>query len=602
MKYKLIAPINENYSPLEQILTNRGIEYNNIHHYINTSDDDINSPLLLNEDKLIKGMYELLKVIKNKLKAVIIVDCDVDGYTSAAILINFLYEVFPFWTENYLTWIHHSNKQHGLDDCIEEIIEKKYSLVICPDSGTNNIEEHKKINDYGGKVLILDHHLLEGEESRYAVIINNQIEKYPNKELSGCGITWQFCRYFNSKLSEELRIDVDRYLDLVALGLVGDMMSLKSIETKHLINKGFKPENINNPFIYGMWKKNEFKLGDHITGIGAAFYIVPFVNAITRSGTSEEKEVVFNSMLDMKAYQKINSSKRGEKDKKETIIEQAIRICSNVKRRQTKLQNEAMEYFEKLLEEKKDQESRDKVILVTLDKENVINKNIAGLIANKVMGNYKKPCCILTRHEEESNEKSNDKKIFYQGSARGCEKVGILNFKDICERTNVTEWTIGHQNAFGLKILKENLPIFIERTNEMLKDISDESIYYVDYIYINDDIKPNDILEIAKMEYYWGKDIEEPLIAIKSLNLSKEMITLMSPDKSPTLKFSLNNGINLIKFNSSEEEYEKLVRNNFISLDIIGKCNCNTWNGIDYPQILIDCYEIVNFKKVSDYF
>ena len=66
------------------------------------------------------------------------------------------------------------------------------------------------------------------------------------------------------------------------------MMSMISKETKHLINKGLKPENIHNPYIYEMWQKNKFKLGEHITSIDAAFYIVPMINAIQRSGTIEE--------------------------------------------------------------------------------------------------------------------------------------------------------------------------------------------------------------------------------------------------------------------------------------------------------------------------
>ena len=44
----------------------------------------------------------------------------------------------------------------------------------------------------------------------------------------------------------------DEYIDLAALGNCGDMMSLKSIETKHIITKGFRNENIKNPFIYGL--------------------------------------------------------------------------------------------------------------------------------------------------------------------------------------------------------------------------------------------------------------------------------------------------------------------------------------------------------------
>ena len=75
------------------------------------------------------------------------------------------------------------------------------------------------------------------------------------------------------------------------------MMSLRSFETRYLITKGFKKENIKNPFIDYMIEKNEFPLSkaDYVsadtemacTSMGAAFFIVPFVNAITRSGTIE---------------------------------------------------------------------------------------------------------------------------------------------------------------------------------------------------------------------------------------------------------------------------------------------------------------------------
>ena len=74
-------------------------------------------------------------------------------------------------------------------------------------------------------------------------------------------------------------------------------MSLRSFETRYLITKGFKKENIKNPFIDYMIEKNGFPLSkaDYIsaepemacTSMGAAFFIVPFVNAITRSGTIE---------------------------------------------------------------------------------------------------------------------------------------------------------------------------------------------------------------------------------------------------------------------------------------------------------------------------
>ena len=184
----------------------------------------------------------------------------------------------------------HESKQHGLSDCIDHI-SNYYSLVICPDSSSNDYEYHDILFHKGIGVLVLDHHLAD-KISNNAIIINNQLSNYPNKELSGVGITWQFCRYIDSILKNNY---ADNYIDLVALGLCADMMSLRSFETRYLITKGFRQENINNPFIEYMIDKNSFPLSkaDYqssdpsmaCTSIGAAFFIVPFVNAITRSGT-----------------------------------------------------------------------------------------------------------------------------------------------------------------------------------------------------------------------------------------------------------------------------------------------------------------------------
>jgi single-stranded DNA-specific DHH superfamily exonuclease len=47
--------------------------------------------------------------------------------------------------------------------------------------------------------------------------------------------------------------------------------------------------------------KNEFSLQGNITPFGVAFYIAPYINAVTRCGSQEEKLLLFESMLDFKA-------------------------------------------------------------------------------------------------------------------------------------------------------------------------------------------------------------------------------------------------------------------------------------------------------------
>jgi single-stranded-DNA-specific exonuclease len=584
MKYKLIKPVNSKYSALEQVLTNRGVSYEDIPHYINTTDEDINSPLLLGEAQLLIAAKILISCISKQQYVVVVVDADCDGFTSSALLINYLYEAFPAWTQEYIRWIIHEGKQHGLSDCYDYIIEQHFALAIVPDAGSNDYSYHAQLKENNIPVIVLDHHEAE-YASEDAIIINNQLSDYPNKNLSGVGITYQFCKYIDSLLNKNY---ADKFLDLVALGNTADMMSLQSIETKHLINKGFEPENIHNPFIYNMWQKNQFKLGEHITSWGAAFYIAPFVNAMVRSGTQEEKELLFESMLSMKAFDMIPSNKRGHKlGEEEQRVEQAIRTCTNVKNRQTRAQDAGMEFLENKIAE--DNMLEHKVLLFLIEP-GQIDRNIAGLVANKLMARYQRPCCVLTRVEE-------DNEISYQGSARGCDQVGVTHFKDICAGTGLTLFTAGHQGAFGLGIREQDINDFVAATDEALKDMPSEALYYVDYIYEGNEVNPQNILDIAEMDGFWGKDLEESLIAIKGLKVTKDMVTLMSPDRTPTLKIVLPNKVSIIKFGSSQEEYNKIATDGYVKIDLVGKCNRNEWNGYVNAQILLEDYEIVDSSK-----
>ena len=614
MNCQLIKPINENYSAIEQVLTNRGLEYKDLYHYLHTTDEDINSYLLFNEEVLKSAAAKLIGCIAHGSNAIVIVDSDCDGFTSSAVLINYLHDLFPAWVENNLTWFLHSGKQHGLSDFPFDTIDQ-YQLFLIPDASSNDYEYHSSLREAGKDIIVLDHHEAE-KVSKDAIIINNQLCDYPNKHMSGVGVVWQFCRYLDNLLNKDY---ANKYLDLVALGMDADMMSMKSIETKHLINKGF--EQVQNPFFSAMAEKNAYSMNNEITPISVAFYIAPYVNAITRSGTMEEKNIVFQSMLKFKAFEKILSNKRGRKPgEMEALYVQAIRTATNVKNRQTRAQDKGLEFLENMIE--KNNLLDNKVLLFLLEPGD-IDRNTAGLIANKLMAKYQRPCCILTKVTEisggdmmplkdgdtEIKFNPTELKVSYQGSARGCDKTGITKFKDICEQTGCIMFAEGHQGAFGLgihsyiegvseEVANENIIQFIEKTNEILKDASDEAIYYVDYIYKNTDVNPQCILDISRLDDLWGKDMDEPLIAIESLKITKDMITLMSPDKKPTLKISLPNGISIVKFGSSQEEYEKLYsEHGAVEINLVGKCNINQWAGREYPQIFIEEYEIVDKVK-----
>lgn len=128
--------------------------------------------------------------------------------------------------------------------------------------------------------------------------------------------------------------------------------------------------------------------------------------------------------------------------------------------------------------------------------------------------------------------------------------------------------------------------------------MSDEPIYYVDYVYEGSNVSSSDLLTIAGMEDYWGKDLEEPLICIHGLKVSSDMVTVYQK-RDNTLKISLPNSVSLLKFKATDEECFKLQNNPFgyYELDIVGKANKNEFNGSITAQLFIEDYEIIDSNK-----
>lgn len=576
MEYQLIVPRipqNRELSAVEQVLLNRGIMPDNVNHYLNTTDADILDPTLIMNMK--QGAQMLIKHIAQNDKVLIQIDSDCDGYTSAAALINYLNCLFPGFVQNNVFYRIHTGKQHGI---ILDTVPADVKLIIAPDSSSNDYDEHSVLAEKGVDVLVIDHHEAD-EISKNACVINNQLCDYPTKSLSGVGMVYKFCSY----IDELLNVDyADQFLDLVALGMVADMMDLRDYETRHLITRGL--ENIRNPYFKGMVDKQAYSLKDGITPIGVAFYIAPYVNATIRMGTQEEKLMLFESMLDYRGYELVPSTKRGCKGQTETRVEQACRNCTNIKNRQTKARDAALENIERIIKEKNLLEN--KILAIKLDTF-AADRNLTGLIANQLMAKYQRPVLLLNKTADG-----------WEGSGRGYDKSRFDNLREFLKDSGMIMYAEGHANALGVGITDEWFNSFIEYSNRELAEFDFTPCYKVDFIFSGSDFRGMDIVEIAELKSLWGQGVDEPLVAIEHINVYAGNVVLMSPDKSPTLKITLPNGTSLIKFKSSQEEYEKLrSETGCITINVVGKCERNVWNGTVTPQIIIEDYEIVGEQK-----
>ena len=459
---------------MPQILFNRGLDIDIQDTWMYADGRQIYDEDLFGREMVDKLVQRVIQAYKNKDNITVIVDSDADGFTSAAIFINYLYAQWPEYASTHIDYILHTGKQHGLADCYEDILKDHWTnLVVIPDAGTNDVEEMQAFLDNSIDVICMDHHHSDVWNEN-AIIINNQICDYPNKSLSGAGVTWHMCRAIDSYLSNggryfEVKCHSVDLLDLAALGNLSDMMDYRSLETRAIINLGLK--NIKNPFFYYMTEKNEYsinKMGG-INYMSIAFYVTPFINAMVRSGTMEEKDLIFKSFLQMYAFEKIESGKRGHKGELVPRVEEAVRICANVKARQTKLQDAAMALLEKRIRE---QSLLENAIIILKCEPGEVEKNLAGLVANKLQAKYQRPCLVLIK-----SKTKDDDEIFYRGSARNYSMSEIQDMRQLCEDTGDVEYAQGHDSAFGISIPESKLEDFIESTNEKYKDVPSSPIY-----------------------------------------------------------------------------------------------------------------------------
>jgi len=572
MNYKLL---NKNYEQelenktiKEFVLLNRGIEDPNT--YLSLTKDNVHHCSLLENIEEAKNL--LLETIKNKGKIGIICDSDSDGFASASILYQYLARNYD---QSKLSYFIHSKKQHGIGDLLSQILKSKIDLLIVPDAGTNDVKECKILQDKNIQVIILDHHQVE-EENPYAIVVNNQLGEYPNKFLSGAGVTKKFLE----SLDDELWDDSSDFDDLVAMSIVADSMSILEYENRYLVTKGLK--NIRNKFIQAIIEKQSYSIGntDNINVNTVAFYISPLINALIRSGSLEEKELMFKAFIgDPTTFP---YKKRNGEEIQETMQEMVARLAGNLKAKQNREIDKSLEYLRGLIDKNKWNEN--KILFVDADG---VDYSFTGLVAMRLASEYQKPCLLIRKSKDNT----------FAGSARNYGNQ-IDNLKDYLLETGLFEYAQGHGNSFGLGIKIENIKPAIEKINESLKDINfGQFIYYVDFEIDIENLTVDIIKDMNELYDYYGNGIEESLVLIKNIPLNSNDIEILGKTED-TWKCLYNNEIQFIKFKNDENDIILKTRKNDWSgeklmINAICKLSISQFGGINIPQAIIVDYEVI---------
>lgn len=568
MQYKLFTnSLNDKDNIIETVLLNRGIE--NPQEYLNLTENCCNDYNNLNN---INEAVECFNKHFEKMDEIsILVDCDPDGYTSAALIYKYIKDLDENYPVHYI--IHNNNKAHGLArmDDGDFKLPSGTKLFIIPDAGTNDVEQLNALIESGVDCICLDHHERESSDVECkALIVNNQIsDDYTDKNFSGVGMAYEFARSLDDYYVCDL---ANKYLDLVAFGNIADVMDIRNFQTRYYINEGLK--NISNKFIKALDKAQEFSTKGDVNVHNISWYWIPICNSMIRIGNLEDRDLLFRAFIETDEifpYKKRGSTEFIDED----IYTRAARLCKNTKSKQDKMRD-------KLCEELKEQVNQeDKVAILVADD---ADSGIVGLSCSKLADVVGRPCIVVRDIGDGT----------LSGSARNCRNSIVQDFKEIINSTEIFNFAQGHSGAFGCSLDVDKLQLARETLNKVLENYHYDDTVYCDFVLDADDVDTWFVKTIDDSKWLYGTGIEEPIVAVENITITAEDCMVMGQNLD-AIAF-MHNGIKYCKFKCKEDDelldFASGTGDNEIVLNLIGKCSMNTYGNTTTAQFIIDDYEI----------
>lgn len=432
------APIfdSANGSLFEQICRQRAVDW----QAYSDLEEKIHDPFLFSG--MAEGVELVQAVIEKKGSILIHGDYDADGLTATAVLYHFL-KNFPVQICTYIP--NRLEDGYGLSDSgVDFAMEQKIDLVITVDCGSTSHAQVQVLRNAGIPVIVTDHHQCKETLPQANVVINPQwpAETYPFRELSGSGVAFKFVQALAQRLGCET--DAWEVLDLAAIGMIADLMPLVG-ENRVLVQGALAMCQMQacRPALCAL--SNLFTK-QAIPGISAgqiAFQIAPKINAAGRMGDNQPA-------LDLLLT-----------DDMDKACEYAQRLFElNEKRRNIEAEV-LMQARQQIWE---DPDAAEASLLLVAGEG--WHHGVLGIVAARLMNEFCRSTVVLADDFEDGQR-------IWAGSGRGSNDFNLLahlqEFSPYLQRFG------GHQQAAGLQLFDENLPLLKQAIARQLSYLGDEN-------------------------------------------------------------------------------------------------------------------------------
>lgn len=414
-------------------------------------------------------------------------DFDADGVTATSVLWEgllpfFSPETLSYYIPNRLTESHGLNQQ-GL----EKLAAKGVSLVVTCDTGSTNLDEMAIAKRLGIDLIITDHHTLPLEEPDVVAILNPKYltEDHPLYSLSGVAVAYKLIESLYESFPEIPDKPAKDLLDLVAIGLVADLVELRG-DCRYLAQVGIQQlaQQRNQPTRPGVAELLRLcqKNGDRPMDI--SFGIGPRINAISRIQGDASFAVELLTSEDEKTCKELAQQTEAANTRRKELQREMER---DVKRRVENL----------------DLSTTGVIVLADAQWQ----PGILGLVAGQIAQDYARPTLLL----------SLDASGLARGSARSVQQIDLYEL--LRSQQHLLHRFGGHPFAAGLSIKTENLSIFREAINQQFRQkygfLTPEPIIDIDLTVTVQELG-QDLFQSLKLLEPYGMGNSLPRLLIKN--------------------------------------------------------------------------------------
>lgn len=532
-----------------------------------------------------RAVNRILEGIADKETIVVSGDPDADGITATAIMFNRLKALQDFneFNLDYIYpqrdtghglygqlsvqdhWLNKAEKAKAekdkeslakwekLIDLSRSNIEKTKAadILIVLDSSSNDLEgiERARTLNPDLDIIILDHHEFDSKEiankmDKEVILCNphHHLDKSVNKDLSGAGMAYKVAKGIDDVLGDEGFSN--QFRDLVAIGLVGDMMSVLNFENRYLISQGL--QNVNNVGLSRILKGAKINTYRYNTkDIG--YSVAPLINSSARMGEIELAFQIF--MLD-----------------NDTDAEKLRLKMDKLNKKRQETQKAVMQKYEDT------QDMEDKIVIV-IDSES--NKGMNGLVAQNIAQKYHRPCFVVTEGKD--------------GVCRGSGRsYGSFNTNEFLSELDFVE-AQGHGQAHGLNFPLDRLDDLKEYIEENMPDnLEAEQTFYYDIELENVEEAFMALTDLININYITGNDFPEVVVRMDNVMIEERAVIGKTKE---TVKFKTSGDLAFIKFKVNEDWNKDI--DTFDTVSVVGNGTINEFYNFwtkemtRTPQIII---------------